>query len=346
MNGQRGGMLLRILLLLVLLALIAGAAAVWHDYSRFTKAPLDLATASRTLVIKPGSSFRQIIQQVHYQGLSRAPFLYWRVLARRMDVTESLDAGEYRLRRGTSPRQLLQMLAAGKVMQHSFTIVEGWSFEELRAALDGNDVLRHVTADLSAAAIMQRLGEPGMDPEGRFLPQTYLFPRGYTDLQLLRRAREAMRKTLAKAWEERAEGLSLDSPYEALILASIVEKETARADERKRIAGVFERRLKRGIALATDPTVIYGLGDSYHGNITRRDLETDTPYNTYMNAGLTPTPIAMPGKAAIVAVLHPAEGDALYFVARDDGTGRHKFSATLAEHNRAVACFQLHRCRQ
>lgn len=345
MIGHAGGALLRVLCVLLLLALVAGALAAWHDYTRFAAAPLEVPAAGRNLVIEPGSSFRSIVGQLRQQDLSRAPYAWWRLLARRMGVTDSLDAGEYRLARGTNPRELLELLAAGEVLQHKFTIVEGWSFAELRDALARNEVLRHVTRDLGDAAIMQRIGAPGEDPEGRFLPQTYLFPRGYSDLDLLRRAHDNMQAVLASAWPQRDDDLPLETPYQALILASIVEKETARADERGRIAGVFVRRLRIGMPLGTDPTVIYGLGSAYHGNITRKDLRTDTPYNTYLHAGLPPTPIALPGKAAIEAVLHPQAGDALYFVARGDGSGRHKFSASLAEHNRAVACFQLHRCR-
>ncbi|MGB8636162.1 MAG: endolytic transglycosylase MltG [Rhodanobacteraceae bacterium] len=346
MKRMAGGAMARVLLGLVLFALLAAAGIAWSDYSRFLHAPLSVKRDGSSLLIKSGSSFRQIVDQLEQRKLSGAPFLYWRFLATRMGVTESLHAGEYALPQGIEPGALLHMLAAGKVLQHKFTIVDGWTFAQVRHALDTDPLLVHATRELDNATIMQRIGAGGQDPEGRFLPETYAFTRGTRDLDLLARAHGDMDKVLAHAWQQRADGLPLDSPYQALILASIVEKETARADERARIAGVFVRRLQRGMALATDPTVIYGMGSRYDGNITRRDLKTDTPYNTYLRAGLPPTPIAMPGKAAIEAALHPAAGKSLYFVARGDGTGRHVFSATLAAHNRAVACYQLKRCRQ
>lgn len=346
MKRVTGGIVLRVLLGLILFALLATVGIVWRDYSRFVDAPLAVPAEGSTLVIEPGSSFRQIVAKLEQRKLSAAPVWYWRFLAEGMHVTETLHAGEYALPSGIEPRQLLHMLAAGKVLQHKFTIVDGWTFVQLRKALNADKLLKHTGRELDDAAIMKRIGAGGEDPEGRFLPETYAFTRGTSDLDLLKRAHRDMDKTLQQAWQNRADGLPLDSPYQALILASIVEKETARADERARIAGVFVRRLKLGMALATDPTVIYGMGSSYNGNITRRDLETDTPYNTYMRAGLPPTPIALPGKPAIEAALHPADGKALYFVARGDGTGRHVFSDNLAAHNRAVACYQLKRCRK
>jgi UPF0755 protein len=229
------------------------------------------------------------------------------------------------------------------VLQHDFTIVDGWTFRELREALARADKLKHPGAGLDDAMLMQRLGLPGELPEGRFLPETYAYVKGDSDLDILKRAHAAMEKTLAALWPQRDPDLPLASPYEALILASIVEKETGRADERAQIAGVFVRRLRYHMLLQTDPSVIYGMGASYDGNIRKRDLTTDTPYNTYTRAGLPPTPIALPGKPAIEAALHPAPGDALYFVARGDG--RHVFASSLAEHNRNVACYQLKHCR-
>lgn len=337
---------MRVLLGLVLFAVLAAAGIAWRDFTRFADAPLAVPADGVHMLVKPGSSFRQIVAEIESRHLSAAPHWYWRILAEREGVTSSLHAGEYALERGITPRQLLAMLAAGKVVQHKFTIVDGWTFRELRAALNADPRLKHATRDLDADTIMQRFGAGAEDPEGRFLPETYAFTRGASDLDLLKRSFQAMRTTLDKAWAGRADDLPLKMPYQALILASIVEKETARADERARIAGVFVRRLKLGMPLATDPTIIYGLGAGFDGNITRRDLKSDTPYNTYLRTGLPPTPIALPGKAAIEAALHPAPGKALYFVARGDGTGRHVFSATLAEHNRAVACYQLKRCRR
>ena len=212
---------------------------------------------------------------------------------------------------------------------------------ELRAALAAADPLEHQTGDMDDAALMAALGHPGQHPEGRFLPETYAYQRGDSDLAILRRAHAAMAQALDEAWQGRADDVPLATPDEALVLASIVEKETGQAHERPQIAGVFARRLRKGMLLQTDPTVIYGLGSGYDGNIRKRDLTTDTPYNTYTRVGLPPTPIAMPGRAALQAAVNPAPGDALFFVSRNDGS--HVFSATYAEHNRAVDCYQRRR---
>jgi UPF0755 protein len=256
---------------------------------------------------------------------------------------DGLHAGEYVVAHGITPRQLLQRMAKGGVIQHAFTIVEGWTFRELRAALAKQETLAHETATLSDAELMAKIGAPGLHPEGQFLPETYKFPKGWSDTRLLERAHAALQQTLEREWAGRDEDLPLKTPAEALVLASIVEKETGRADERPRIAGVFVRRLERGMLLQTDPTVIYGLGASFDGNLTRVHLTTDSPYNTYMRPGLPPTPIALAGKAAIAAALHPAPGDEIYFVSRGDGS--HEFTATLEEHSRAVARHQLRRGR-
>ena len=219
--------------------------------------------------------------------------------------------------------------------------IEGWTFAQLRGALDGNGALKHETAGWSDAQILQRLGIEKTSPEGLFFPDTYLFAMASSDLALLKQAYARMQTKLQVLWEGRASGLPLKSPYEALIFASIVEKETGRSDEREMVAAVFINRLKRGMRLQTDPTVIYGLGSVYDGNLRRRDLLTDTVYNTYTRYGLPPTPIAMPGEASIKAALNPAQNSALYFVARGDGS--HQFSSNLVDHNRAVNKFQLHR---
>jgi UPF0755 protein len=234
---------------------------------------------------------------------------------------------------------LLKRMAAGEVIQHKFTIVEGWNFKQLRLALAQQEKLQPTLAGLSDVEIMKKLGMADQAAEGQFLPETYVYLKGQADLDVLRRAHTAMQQQLDGLWSQRDSGLPLESPYQALILASIVEKETGRAEERPQIAGVFMRRLKLGMRLQTDPSVIYGLGDNYDGNIHRRDLDTDTPYNTYTRSGLPPTPIALPGKAALAAVMHPAPGNSLYFVARGDGT--HQFSDTLEAHNTAVGKFQL-----
>jgi UPF0755 protein len=340
--SMRGGALWRGLVLLVLLAVAAALAWGWQDFARFSNAPLTVATQGQRIEIARGTGFKQIVAQLRERGLTHASPLYWRALAEQMRVAGRMHAGEYAITAGLTPRGLLQNLASGRVLQHDFTIVDGWSFAELRAALGKADKLQHLTRGLDDAAVMQKLGLPEEMPEGRFLPETYAYVKGDSDLDILRRAHADMQKTLAALWPQRDKDLPLATPYDALILASIVEKETGRADERKRIAGVFVRRLEYHMLLQTDPSVIYGMGASYAGNIRRSDLTTDTPYNTYTRPGLPPTPIALPGKPAIEAVLHPASGNDLYFVAKGDGT--HVFAGSLAEHNRNVACYQLKRC--
>ena len=339
---RKGGAIRRTLTWLVLLAMLAVVAAGWYGFERFNQAPLAVGPQRQTLDVERGSNLRGIVAQLRARGLTQAPSLYWRVLAERMRVADRLHAGEYALDPGITPGQLLGAMAAGRVLQRDFTIVDGWSFQQLRDALAHVDTLRHDGATLDDAQLMRRIGAPGEAPEGRFLPETYAYVKGDSDLDILKRAHVAMVRTLAELWPGRDKGLPLASPYESLILASIVEKETGRADERPKIAGVFVRRLKDHMLLQTDPSVIYGMGQAYAGNIRRSDLITDTPYNTYLRPGLPPTPIALPGRPAIQAALHPAPGNALYFVARGDGS--HVFASSLAEHNRNVACYQLKRC--
>ncbi|MHB8678704.1 MAG: endolytic transglycosylase MltG [Rudaea sp.] len=316
-------------------------AAFYAGLQRFADAPLAPLPESATLDVAFGTPLPGIVRDLDARGIRSGSPLYWRLLARQMGVAGKLHAGEYALDPGIAPRGLLAKMAAGDVIQHKFTIVEGWTFAQLRDALAHDAVIEQTLAGRSAADIMRALGSGGVPPEGWFLPETYQFVKGMSDLDILRRAHAAMQRRLDALWASRAPDLPLDTPYQALILASIVEKETAQAAERARIAGVFEQRLKLGMRLQTDPAVIYGLGSGYDGKIHTRDLKTDTPYNTYTRAGLPPTPIAMPGSASLEAVLHPAQTDALYFVARGDGT--HEFSATLEAHNRAVAKYQLHR---
>lgn len=321
-------------------SLVLGAY-FYADFQRFADAPLAPLPESATLDVALGTPLPGIVRNLDGRGIRSGPALYWRLLARQMGVAGRLHAGEYAFDPGITPRGLLAKMAAGEVIQHKFTIVEGWTFAQLRDALAHDAALVQTLPALSDPEVMQALGAGGAPPQGWFLPQTYQFVKGMSDLDILRRAHKAMQATLEKFWSARAADLPLKSPYEALILASIVEKETAQPAERGLIAGVFEHRLKIGMRLQTDPAVIYGLGAAYDGKIHTRDLETDTPYNTYTRAGLTPTPIALPGAASLEAVLHPAPTDALYFVARGDGT--HEFSATLEAHNRAVAKYQLHR---
>jgi UPF0755 protein len=246
-----------------------------------------------------------------------------------------IRAGEYRLEPGLTPRTLLDKLVEGDVILHAVTIVEGWRFADMLRVIRAHPAVRDT--DLDTEALMVELGEPGRPPEGLFFPDTYRFARGTRDVELLARAREAMRRELEAAWSMRDPDLPLETPYELLTLASIVEKETGLAAERPAIAGVFVRRLRIGMRLQTDPTVIYGLGDAFDGDLRRRDLVTDTPYNTYTRSGLPPTPIALPGRGALRGAARPEEGEALYFVATGRGDGSHRFSATLEEHNRAVA---------
>lgn len=333
--------MLRILLVLIVLAVVGLGTAAWLDYRRFADATLPGARADATIDIPRGARYRDIVRQLRRERVSRAAPLYWRALGREMGVAGRLHAGEYALPPGITPRELLRRMAAGEVVQHRFTIVDGWTFRQLRLALAAENGLAQTLPGLADEELARRVGIDDGRPEGWFLPETYAWVKGESDLDVLKRAHTAMRKALDRLWPARAGDVGLDTPYQALILASIVEKETARADERPLIAGVFMRRLKFHMRLQTDPTVIYGLGESYDGNIRRRDLETDTPYNTYTRDGLPPTPIALPGSAALEATLHPAAGDALYFVARGDGS--HEFSPTLDAHNRAVQKYQLRR---
>lgn len=339
---RKGRAAWRILGWLVLLAMLAALVAGWYEFDRFSRTPLTVGPQRQTLDVERGSSLRGIVAQLRDRNLTHAPSLYWRVLAERMRVADRLHAGEYALDPGITPGQLLDAMAAGRVLQRDFTIVDGWTFRQLRQALAKVPTLRHEDASLSDAEVMRRIGAPGEKPEGRFLPETYAYVKGDGDLDILKRAHQAMARTLAELWPGRDKDLPLATPYEALILASIVEKETGRAEERPKIAGVFVRRLENHMLLQTDPAVIYGMGEAYAGNIRRSDLLADTPYNTYLHAGLPPTPIALPGRPAIQAALHPAPGKALYFVARGDGS--HVFASSLAEHNRNVACYQLKRC--
>jgi UPF0755 protein len=339
MQGRGYG---RSLIVLVLLAVAGALTYGWLDYRHFVQTPLTVAAQTPSIDVAKGSNLRDVVGELRQQKVTTVGPLYWRVLAEQLRVAGRLHAGEYALVAGMTPRDLLLNMAAGKVLQRNFTIVDGWNFRELRQALAKADRLRQDGAGLDDATLMAKIGAAGEMPEGRFLPETYAYVKGDSDLDILRRAHAAMARMLDTLWAQRDKEVPLATPYEALILASIVEKETGRADERPRIAGVFTRRLQIHMLLQTDPTVIYGMGDAYTGSIHKVDLTTDTPYNTYTRQGLPPTPIAMPGKPAIEAALHPAAGTELYFVARGDGT--HVFSSSLDEHNRNVACYQLKRC--
>jgi UPF0755 protein len=341
-KSMQGRVVLRVLLAVVLIA--AGALLYgWYDYSRFSRTPLHVTTQGDSIDVARGTSFRNIVGELRERGLTSADPLYWWLLAEQMRVAGRLHAGEYALEAGITPRQLLINMATDKVLQRNLTIVDGWTFAQLREALAKAEKLEHDSATLDDAAIMQKIGAAGEAPEGRFLPETYAYVKGDSDLDVLKRAHLAMAKTLDALWPARDKDLPLATPYDALILASIVEKETGRADERARIAGVFVRRLQDHMLLQTDPSVIYGMGAAYNGSIHKVDLATDTPYNTYTRPGLPPTPIALPGKPALLAALHPAPGSELYFVARGDGG--HVFASTLEEHNRNVDCYQRKHCQ-
>jgi UPF0755 protein len=328
--------LLRLLILLVVLAL-ASVAWVYSKFQQFSYAHITLPQDEVVFSITPGMSLGQLARELHAQHIIEHPRFFIQ-LGRHLQAARKLKTGEYTITPELTPRSLLGLFSEGKVVQYMLTLIEGQTFAELRGRIEEHPVLEQTLQGLDAAAVMEKLGHAGEHPEGRFLADTYYFPRHTTDLDFLRRAYNAMQQTLQTAWEARDEGLPLANAYEALILASIVEKETGVAEERPQIAGVFVRRLRLGMKLQTDPTVIYGMGENFDGNIRRSDLTRDTPYNTYTRDGLPPTPIAMPGRAVINAVMHPAEGAALYFVA--SGGGRHYFSDSLREHNLAVDKFQ------
>ncbi len=311
---------------------------VLMDYRQFVSDPLPIAEPGYRHVIAPGTSLQGFADDLHRAGILPHPH-YLRWLARWEGKSQSIQAGEYLFAPAITPRQLLEQAASGAVMQHSLTVVEGWTFAQLLEALRQNEIIEQTLNGLDDAQIMARLGHPDQHPEGRFLPDTYHFPRGTSDVAFLQRAYQTLETRLDEEWRQRDPGLPYRTSYEALIMASIIEKETALPEERAEIAGVFVRRLAKGMRLQTDPTVIYGLGSRFDGNLKRRDLASDSPYNTYMHAGLPPTPIALPGLASIHAALHPAPGNALYFVSRGDGS--HEFSATLEAHNKAVRRYQI-----
>lgn len=310
------------------------------EYILFRTTPMNVSEGEQRVTVSPGMSLNAVSRSLQQQELIDNYRLFvW--MARLEGKASRLQAGEYRVAPSMTPPQLLQQMIEGKVLQYSMTIVEGITFRELMQQLNDTSYLSHQLIGLDEKTIMAKIGHPDEHPEGRFLPETYHFPRGLSDVEFLRRAYRAMQERLEHEWQDREEGLPLKTPYEALVLASIVEKETGQVSERQAIAGVFVRRLEKRMRLQTDPTVIYGLGIDYDGNLRRRDLLSDTPYNTYTRHGLPPTPIAMPGRDAIHAALHPDDSDKLYFVARGDGS--HHFSATLEEHNRAVTEYQLKR---
>ena len=325
--------LLKYLILLGLLASFGAAAWLYH----FARTPLGLATDLVEFTIPPGSSLRSATRQMIRAGVDM-PWWAFEAVTRAVGNPGEIKAGSYELGRGATPLDLLGKLTRGEFAQAEIKFIEGWTFGQLRKALDAHPQVRHDTRGLSDAELLRRIEAPVNHPEGWFFPDTYVFARGGSDIDILRQAYRAMEKRLTAAWAQRNPDLPIKNHYEALILASIVEKETGRAEDRPMVAAVLANRLRAGMRLQVDPTVIYGLGDAFDGNLRKRDLVTDTPYNTYTRDGLPPTPIAMPGRASIEAVLRPPAGDALYFVARGDGSS--EFSRTLEEHNRAVARYQ------
>ncbi|HEX5363940.1 MAG TPA: endolytic transglycosylase MltG [Gallionella sp.] len=322
----------RLFALMVFLVLLA---AVGGGY--YALRPLPLPAVPFAFELKPGSSLTAMARQMRQDGLLDHEQLFiWFV--RLFGKSGQIKAGSYALEEPVSPLELLRMISEGQVSQRRIVVIEGWTFRQMRDALNASPDITHDSLSLTDAEILQRIGAPEPHPEGLFFPDTYYFAAGSSDLSIFRRAYQIMQQHLQAGWEAREANLPLQTPYQALILASIVEKETGVESDRSMIAGVFVNRLRQGMLLQTDPTVIYGLGQSFDGNLRRRDLHADTPYNTYTRGGLTPTPIALPGQAALQAALHPAQTNALYFVARGDGSSY--FSSSLSEHNQAVNKYQ------
>lgn len=319
---------------LVVAVLLALAAAVGGYY--WATRPLALSAATVDVTIQPRSTVRGVTAQLDRGGVPVEPDLFV-LMTRLLGLQSRLKSGNYEFKTGVTPYEVLQKLALGDVNESVVTIIEGWTFKRMRAELDANPALRHDTAGMNDAEVLAAIGasdSPAASAEGLFFPDTYLFDKGTSDVDVYRRAYRQMQKRLSAAWAARAPGLPYRSPYEALTVASLIEKETGKASDRPRVAAVFANRLRIGMPLQTDPAVIYGLGESYDGHLRKRDLQQDTPYNTYTRRGLPPSPIALPGAASLQAALNPAPTNALYFVSRGDGSSI--FSDTLGDHNRAV----------
>jgi UPF0755 protein len=329
-HGSRG--IRKIFARFIFLVLLATAGLGYYVYR-----PLSLPATPFAFDLKPGSSLKSTARDLHQAGLLEQdwPFV---LLARLLGKSTQLKAGNYVLEHPVSQLELLEIISKGEVSQRQVSVIEGWTFKQFREALNASTDVGHATANLTDAEILQRIGATENHPEGLFFPDTYYFAAGSSDLVIFKRAYQTMQKHLQQTWLARAPDLPLQTPYQALILASIVEKETGTPGDRSMIAGVFVNRLRKGMLLQTDPTVIYGMGDKFDGNLRKRDLLKDTAYNTYTRRGLTPTPIALPGVAALQAAMHPAQTDALYFVSRGDGSSQ--FSSTLIAHNRAVDQYQ------
>ena len=301
-------------------------------------APMALASSGDRLDVAPGTSLTSIGNELSRRGILHSSLVF-NAYARVSGDATRIQAGEYLISQGTSPRELLDQLVSGRVRLYDVTIIEGWRYSEVIAALENHEAVD--AGGLNPDTVMAELGKPGLDAEGQFCPDTYRFPRDTPALEILGQAHDALQTRLEQVWNRYRATTVLKSPYEALILASIIEKETALSDERRRISGVFHRRLQRSMRLQADPTVIYGLGEDFDGDLRRADLARDTPYNTYTRSGLPPTPIALPGQQSLSAAVEPAEGTELYFVATGLGDGSHHFSTTFDEHRAAVARYQL-----
>jgi UPF0755 protein len=319
----------------ILAALAAGAYAAWY-----VSAPLSIASLPVEVEIPRGAAFRGAMDALESAGI-KVRRVEFETLARALRKERGIKAGSYEIVEPLTPTELLEKLTRGDVTQAEVRLIEGWTFSQFRAALDASPDLRHDTAGLEDTQILARLQAPEAHAEGLFMPDTYLFGKGSSDLAVLRRAYRAMQRHLKAEWDARSPNIPYQSPYEALIMASIIEKETGKAEERDLIGGVLVNRLRIGMRLQVDPTIIYGLGNTFDGNLKKNHLLEDGPYNTYTRAGLPPTPIAMPGLASLRAAVRPGKTEALYYVSRGDGSSQ--FSRTLDEHNRAVARYQLRR---
>jgi len=325
------------IIVVVVVSVLVVSVWLWSSYQQALDNTLNIQTNEIEYSIKKGRSLSSVIYELANKKIIKQPrYLLW--YARLNGLSNKMKTGDYLLTKKSTSKKFLEDIFAGKVIQYSLTIIEGWSFQQLLDAIKQHPHIKQTLDDITKQDVMLKLGLKG-HYEGQFLPDTYNFPKQLSDIEFLKRAYDAMQSILATEWNNRAVGLSYKNAYEALIMASIIEKETGQASERQQISGVFLRRLEKRMRLQTDPTVIYGMGDKFKGNLRKRDLLKDTPYNTYRRPGLPPTPIALPGRDAIYAALHPADGDALYFVAKGDGS--HYFSATLKEHNRAVIKYQL-----
>ena len=333
-------MLSKILVIFLLIISVA-VAWLWNEYDDALTTPVVIENP-QIIEIEKGDSFNQITNKLLKQKIAIKP-LWFKFIARQKNVSHKLKAGEFELNVGMTMPEILIVLTEGKSRQYSITFPEGWSFKQMIQAIQDNQYIDKTLDSGDLKNIMAQISSDYEHPEGMFFPETYYFEKNTTDLTLLQRAYGKMQHILNEEWKNKDQNLPIDTPYQTLILASIIEKETGAKVERPEISGVFTRRLKKGMRLQTDPTVIYGMGDNYKGNIRYKDLRQATPYNTYVINGLPPTPIAMPGKAAIHAALHPSKGKTLYFVAKGDGTGMHYFSSSLREHNNAVNKFQRKR---